>query len=221
MCFPLQRIFVFFVKDLSYEKKDLNEPSSQNRLLVGVLSRAITNSIFLSHALRENIIIRIFVQEEVPHVYHISSDNIRYLGPEERSFASICRKAERFLKEKISQGIDNEIWYQPNPGFFLKVADNPFVDLDDKLANPAVIYEITVRKPAISLIAFEELLLTQTTNQSSLIFPFVITTKEKQLEVDLKEIIPFDHQYFSIALEQKYDIPKLVSIIHLILDKKE
>ena len=217
----MQRVFVYFLSELSYEKKDLNVPSSPNRTLIGTLSRTITNTIFLSHALRENIIIRIFVQKDVPHIYQISSDSIRYLGPEERSFASICRKAERFLKDKIAEGIDEQKWYKPNPGFFLRKSDNPYVDIDQLLAKPVAFLNLQSPTDEITLNSFEELLLKNTKDISSLIIPLIISSDNNPIQSNVQDMISFEHQKINAKLKLNYDIPKLASIVNLILDKKE
>jgi len=217
----LQRIFVYFIPELSFEKKDLNVASSPNRTLIGTLSRAITNTIFLSHALRENIIIRIFVQKDVPHIFQIKSDSIRYLGPEERSFASICRKAERFFNERLAEGMNEEHWYEPNPGFFLRKTDNPFIDLDQTLSKPVSILKLQAITNEKTLSNFEETLLKSTKEISSLIVPFVISTKNDQIQINVLDHATFEYQLISAKLKLEYDIPKLVSIVNLILDKNE
>ena len=59
----MQRFFVITLTELNFEKKDLNVPFSEDRLNIGKLSRIVTNAIFLSHSLRENVFIRIFVEK--------------------------------------------------------------------------------------------------------------------------------------------------------------
>ena len=61
----MQRIFVISLTELDYEKKDLNVSFSENRHSIGLLSRIVTNAIFLSHSLREKVIIRIFIEKPV------------------------------------------------------------------------------------------------------------------------------------------------------------
>ena len=165
----MQRIFVYFVNDLDFEKKDLNEPNSPNRVTVGILSRAITNSIFLSHKLRENILIRIYVHEPIPHVYQISSDRIRYLGPEERSFASIIRKAERYFLDKNHEELEGHKWFQPNPGLFLIKNSNPFIELEQLHKQPFTVINFQDTKTVISLKKFEDLILTIPTNSTIIV----------------------------------------------------
>ncbi|MHA1186687.1 MAG: hypothetical protein ACTSXA_10375 [Candidatus Heimdallarchaeota archaeon] len=217
----MQRIFVYFVSELFFEKKDLNVASSPNRILIGTLSRAITNTIFLSHALRENIIIRIVVQKEVPHIYQIKSDSIRYLGPEERSFASICRKAERFFKDRLAEGMNEDNWYEPNPGFFLRKSVNPFVGLEQLLSKPVSILDLQTATKETTLNDFEELLQKNTKDVSSLIVPLVISSKSDDQQINILEKISFEHQLINVKLKSDYDIPKLVSIVNLVLDKNE
>ena len=200
---------------------DLNVPSSPNRTLIGTLSRAITNTIFLSHALRENIIIRIFVQKDVPHVYQIRSDSIRYLGPEERSFASICRKAERFFNERLAEGMNDQNWYEPNPGFFLRKSGNPFIDLDQLLSKPISILNLQTSTNEITLGNFEDLLQKSTKEISSLVIPLIIALQNDKMALNVLDMVPFEYQLIDAKLSLDYDIPKLVSIINLILDKNE
>jgi tRNA pseudouridine-54 N-methylase len=200
---------------------DLNVPSSQNRTLIGTLSRAITNTIFLSHALRENIIIRIFVQKDVPHVFQIRSDSIRYLGPEERSFASICRKAERFFNERLAEGMNDQNWYEPNPGFFLRKSDNPFIDLDQLLSKPISILNLQTSTNKITLGNFEDLLQKSAKEISSLVIPLIIASQNDEIALNVLDMVPFEYQLIDAKLSLDYDIPKLVSITNLILDKNE
>ena len=133
----MQRIFVISLLELNYEKKDLNVSFSENRLSIGLLSRIVTNAIFLSHSLREKVIIRIFIEKPVSHIVQIDSATIRYLGPELRSLASLLLKAKKKFLEAFSNNyFPNNIWFEANPGLFIRLADNPFQDLSTKANTP-------------------------------------------------------------------------------------
>ncbi|MBD3191454.1 MAG: hypothetical protein GF308_12470 [Candidatus Heimdallarchaeota archaeon] len=236
----MYKLFIFSVPELNYTKKDLNVAQSKNRRYIGLLARMVTNAIFLSHALRKNITIRIFVQKIIPHIIQIQSETIRYLGPEERSLASLLLKAETVFKEEIAHGFiskDSTSWLEPNPGILVRVTENPLVNIEEFLEPPQTIVKIdsltgnshsTVEKTGnqkLSLKVFEEQLLTIAENYSSLIFPFDLSfldnnqgkessSKEKRNRSD-----PF--QEYSLSLRKKIAPAQLVTIINLILDKLE
>ena len=77
---------------------------------IDVITRCINASVFLSHAIRQNVNFLVFF----PHLQarlKIDSRRVRYLNPDERSIAGLIKKA----MEKIK---DYEM--ESTPGFFIK-----------------------------------------------------------------------------------------------------
>lgn len=218
----MQRIFVISLTELNYEKKDLNVPFSENRLSIGLLSRIVTSAIFLSHSLREKVIIRIFIEKPVSHIIQIDSTTIRYLGPELRSLASLLLKAKKKFLEVFSNNyFTNNVWFEANPGLFIRLANNPFQDLPVKANTPIPLVSITLdnnhKKPDIKNITlkeFEHLIITLSENKNAFIlyFPFISEHLSK---------IPLNSQDFiinSIAISQKIDLARITNIVNIILD---
>ncbi len=220
----MQRIFVISLLELNYEKKDLNVSFSENRLSIGLLSRIVTNAIFLSHSLREKVIIRIFIEKPVSHIVQIDSATIRYLGPELRSLASLLLKAKKKFLEAFSNNyFPNNIWFEANPGLFIRLADNPFQDLSTKANTPIPLVSISLdsnhKKPedvkSVTLKEFEHLMKTLSENKDAIILylPFISEHLSK---------IPLSSQDFiitSIEISQKIDLARLTNIVNIILDE--
>lgn len=219
----MQRIFVISLTELNYEKKDLNVSFSENRHSIGLLSRIVTNAIFLSHSLREKVIIRIFIEKPVSHIIQIDSATIRYLGPELRSLASLLLKAKKkFLEAFSNKYFTNNIWFEANPGLFIRLADTPFQDLSVKANTPIPLVSITLdndRKKSdvksVTLKEFEQLIIPLSKNRNAFIvyFSFIPEHLSK---------IPLNTQDFlvkSVAITQKIDLARLANIVNIILDE--
>lgn len=222
----MYRIFLIKVQKLNYEKKDLNVPFSQKRVNIGVLSRMVTNAIFLSHALREKAIVRIAIEEPVAHIIQIQTDKIRYLGPDERSFASIILKAERKIMEQKSNP-QNDRWFQPNPGLFAKITSDWLIDLDQYLNEPVGLihfsYNHTIKDGLsqeltnFSFRSFEEKINNFQELFNSNVFVFNFTKEDtKRFEPSLALNVTHHH----IKINKSHNPPKLVGIINIILDKR-
>jgi hypothetical protein len=213
----LCRTFIFCVKELDYQKGDLSIPHSNKRAIIGNLSRMITNAIFLSHKLRQRVTIRIFVLKPMPHLYEIKSESIRYLGPDLRSSASLLLKGEHFLNEKLNLEKNNKqiIWYEPNPGLFLSITDDPFINLNKK---SIVFYfsNLEENKSAmeynISLVDLEELI--QQQKPSLFLFDLGLNISNNQLFSECFQ----NYTIKKISLLNSISFPSIVSIINLILD---
>lgn len=220
----MQRIFVISLPELNYEKKDLNVSFSENRFSIGLLSRIVTNAIFLSHSLREKVVIRIFIEKPVSHIVQIDSATIRYLGPELRSLASLLLKAKKKFLEAFSNNyFTNNIWFEANPGLFIRLADNPFQDLSTKANTPIPLVSVSLdsnhKKPenvkSVTLKEFEHLMKTFSENKNAFILylPFISEHLSK---------IPLSSQDFiitSIEISQKIDLARLTNIVNIILDE--
>jgi tRNA pseudouridine-54 N-methylase len=220
----MQRIFVISLSELNYEKKDLNVSFSENRLSIGLLSRIVTNAIFLSHSLREKVVIRIFIEKPVSHIVQIDSATIRYLGPELRSLASLLLKAKKKFLEAFSNNyFTNNIWFEANPRLFIRLTDNPFRDLSAKANTPIPLVSVALdsnhKKPedvkSVTLKEFEHLIKTLSENKDAFILylPFISEHLSK---------IPLNSQEFiitSIAISQKIDLARLTNIVNIILDE--
>lgn len=220
----MQRIFVISLPELNYEKKDLNVSFSENRFSIGLLSRIVTNAIFLSHSLREKVVIRIFIEKPVSHIVQIDSATIRYLGPELRSLASLLLKAKKKFLEAFSNNyFTNNIWFEANPGLLIRLADNPFQDLSTKANTPIPLVSVSLdsnhKKPenvkSVTLKEFEHLMKTFSENKNAFILylPFISEHLSK---------IPLSSQDFiitSIEISQKIDLARLTNIVNIILDE--
>ena len=218
----MQRIFVISLIELNYEKKDLNVSYSENRHSIGLLSRIVTNAIFLSHSLREKVIIRIFIEKPVSHIIQIDSATIRYLGPELRSLASLLLKAKKKFLEAFSNNyFANNVWFEANPGLFIRLASNPFEDLSVKANTPIPLVSIASdnnqKEPdvkSVILKEFEYLIMTLSEKKDA----FIVYMS---LIPELLSKIPLNTQDFiitSIAISQKIDLARVTNIVNIILD---
>jgi hypothetical protein len=129
----LCRGFLFHTPTLGYQKKDLNQADPSNRQVIGLLSRMVTNAIFLSHNLRENILVRIFVESSNSYLVQFSTDSIRYLAPQERSLGFLLLKAQETIEQKLvyaPPAFQNKLT-EITPGFFLRLSTDPFVATDE------------------------------------------------------------------------------------------
>ncbi len=218
----MQRIFVISLTELNYEKKDLNVSSSEYRRSIGLLSRIVTNAIFLSHSLREKVIIRIFIEKPVSHIIQIDSATIRYLGPELRSLASLLLKAKKKFLEALSNNyFTNNVWFEANPGLFIRLASNPFEDLSVKASTPIPLVSIALDNnnenpdvKSITLKEFEHLIMTLSEKKNA--FIVYLSLIPKQLSK-----IPLNTQDYiitSVAISQKIDLARLTNIVNIILD---
>ncbi|NPE09265.1 MAG: hypothetical protein GNW80_13350 [Asgard group archaeon] len=219
----MQRIFVISLTELTYEKKDLNVSFSENRLSIGLLSRIVTNAIFLSHSLREKVIIRIFIEKPVSHIIQIDSATIRYLGPELRSLASLILKAKKKFLEVFSNNyFTNNIWFEANPGLFIRLASNPLQDLSVKAKTPIPLVSVALDNNhinpdarSVTLKEFVHLIKTLSENKNAFIvyFSFIPEHLSK---------IPLNSQDFlinSVVISQKIDLARLTNIVNIILDE--
>ena len=221
----MQRIFVISLTELNYEKKDLNVSSSEDRRSIGLLSRIVTNAIFLSHSLREKVIIRIFIEKPVSHIIQIDSATIRYLGPELRSLASLLLKAKKKFLEALSINyFTNNVWFEANPGLFIRLASNPFEDLSVKASTPIPLVSIALDNnnenpdvKSITLKEFEHLIMTLSEKKNA--FIVYLSLIPKQLSK-----IPLNTQDYiitSVAISQKIDLARLTNIVNIILDRNK
>jgi hypothetical protein len=64
-------------------------------------------------------------------------------------------------------------------------------------------------------------LLKNTKDLSSLIIPLAISSDNNPIQINAQDMISFEHQIIDAKLKLNYDIPKLASIVNLILDKNE
>ncbi|MCK5182981.1 MAG: hypothetical protein KAQ95_01660 [Candidatus Heimdallarchaeota archaeon] len=211
--------------ELNYEKKDLNVSSSEYRRSIGLLSRIVTNAIFLSHSLREKVIIRIFIEKPVSHIIQIDSATIRYLGPELRSLASLLLKAKKKFLEALSNNyFTNNVWFEANPGLFIRLASNPFEDLSVKASTPIPLVSIALDNnnenpdvKSITLKEFEHLIMTLSEKKNA--FIVYLSLIPKQLSK-----IPLNTQDYiitSVAISQKIDLARLTNIVNIILDRNK
>jgi hypothetical protein len=216
----LCRTFIFCVKELDYQKGDLSIPHSNKRAIIGILSRMITNAIFLSHKLRQRVKIRIFVIKPIPHLYEIKSESIRYLGPDLRSSASLLLKGEHFLNEKRNlEKIDKQIvWYEPNPGLFLSITDDPFINLSK---NSMIFYfskleeNKATMEHSISLVDLEELI----QQHKPLLFLF-----DQGINIFNNQLFSECFQNYTIkkiSLLNSISFPSIITTINLILDNAQ
>ncbi|MCK5158773.1 MAG: hypothetical protein KAR08_06430, partial [Candidatus Heimdallarchaeota archaeon] len=205
--------------------KDLNVSFSENRLSIGLLSRIVTNAIFLSHSLREKVVIRIFIEKPVSHIIQIDSATIRYLGPELRSLASLLLKAKKKFLEALSINyFTNNVWFEANPGLFIRLASNPFEDLSVKASTPIPLVSIALDNnnenpdvKSITLKEFEHLIMTLSEKKNA--FIVYLSLIPKQLSK-----IPLNTQDYiitSVAISQKIDLARLTNIVNIILDRNK
>jgi len=219
----MQRIFVISLTELNYEKQDLNVSFSENRRSIGLLSRIVTNAIFLSHSLREEVIIRIFIEKPVSHIIQIDSATIRYLGPELRSLASLLLKAKKkFLEAFYNKYFANNVWFEANPGLFIRLANNPFEDLSVKASTLIPLISVALdnnhKNPdvkSITLKEFEHLIVTLSENKNTFIVSYSFISGHLSK-------IPLNSQDFIInrvVVSQKIDLARLTNIVNIILDE--
>jgi len=216
----LHRIFLIKIDEFTFEKKDLNIPFTEKRRNIGTLSGIITNAIFLSHSLRENVIVRLLIKKPMQHIIQIQTDKIRYLGPEERSLASIILKAERKILENYDTSFRDK-WFQPNPGLFACITDNWYFDLDQYISEPIGIIQFTETdntNKEFSAIQFEQIILASREKNNSSIYFFDLTCSDKELELQPLNLKSVLHQE---KIAKVPSLPKLIGLINIILDKKE
>ncbi|MFW9923007.1 MAG: hypothetical protein ACFFDW_06930 [Candidatus Thorarchaeota archaeon] len=216
------RFFLFSIKELDYEKNDLNVPISTKRLILGKLSRLVTNTIFLSHALREHIVIRILVSEPIKYLIQIKSETIRYLGPEERSLGSILLKVKKSIEDKIQQNSMSKNWFEPNPGVLVKITENFLEDIENELKEPSLFIKITNNQleKNTNFFDLENELTILKQNYESVIFHFNLNV-ELDLLKPLASDISNQFKCIEINFTKKLDTNKLVSIINIVFDNIE
>ncbi len=185
----------------------------------------VTNAIFLSHSLRKKVIVRLAIEEPVPHIIQIQTDKIRYLGPDERSFASIILKAERkIIEQKINS--PNDHWFQPNPGLFAKITDDWLIDLDLYLNEPIGFIQFNYNSTNgenivqetidFSFRGFEEKINSFCEKFNSNIFVFNLTKGA----IDWCEPpLPLNTVPHHIQIPKIVNPPKIVGLINIILDE--
>jgi tRNA pseudouridine-54 N-methylase len=219
----MRRLFVISLTELNFEKKDLNVPFSKQRIPIGHLARIITNAIFLSHSLREKVTIRVFIEKPISHLIQIDSATIRYLGPELRSLASLILKAKKKFQEALANNyFVNNKWLEANPGFFVRLVDNPFQDLKIE-ANPPhpLVCFISDKNPksqdleSVKLTDLEELILNLSEYKNTFIIYLPLSSEQISNT-------PIDSKNFTmrkIVITEKIDFARLTNIVNIILDK--
>ncbi|MEA2069924.1 MAG: hypothetical protein U9O98_01390 [Asgard group archaeon] len=229
----LNRLFFFQVPSLSYSKKDLNDPSAQQRAIIGELATAVTNAVFLSHALRENIGVYVYTTNPTPHLLYFTTNSIRYLGPQARSFASLVLKAQRVLADKCTQSLNPPSKpFSANPGLFISCTHTPFTDIIAELpASPKILYFQDSFATAFkksnhkyfpsTLKKFEEYFYDSTSSSLPVIFPFLLPFNNPR---QLKPRFSLEnHSHLSttyLKLPKKYTFPQLITVLNFLLDKK-
>ncbi|NHJ47765.1 MAG: hypothetical protein FK733_08255 [Asgard group archaeon] len=214
----LKRVFLFCVNNFEYEKKDLNIPYSEKRTSIGLISRMITNAIFLSHKLRQDLLVRIYVAKPNPHYYQIDSSTIRYLGPEMRSSASILLKAEKYAINYFdsNEDVNSLKWHMPNPGLQLRFSNNLFADLELTNHESLMIISesnIQTKRKILSLENIENILSEITKRKPIFLF---------NIDVDLSrnDFIQnkFASEIISTFKPDRLSFASIVSLINIILD---
>ena len=110
----------------SFSLNDL--PGAAGRM--DILCRCVNSALFLSHDLRRDVRVYLVLKGGVqPKIVRFDGAAIRYLSPDERSAASLIKKA----LEKQAQGF----WTEATPGVSIKIGD--FGDLLGEL-NKNVTY---------------------------------------------------------------------------------
>ncbi len=95
-----------------------------------ILCRCVNAALFLSHDLRRDVRVYLVLKGGAqPKIVHFDGSAVRYLSPDERSSASLIKKA----LEKQAQGF----WTESTPGVSIKAGD--FGDLLGEL-NKKIIY---------------------------------------------------------------------------------
>lgn len=91
-----------------------------------ILCRCVNSALFLSHDLRRDVRVYLVLKGGAqPLIVRFDGASVRYLSPDERSAASLIKKA----LEKQAQGF----WTESTPGVSIKMAD--FGDLVGELNN--------------------------------------------------------------------------------------
>ncbi|HUT80011.1 MAG TPA: hypothetical protein VMZ29_02320 [Candidatus Bathyarchaeia archaeon] len=218
----MKRNFLFIIPDLDYQKNDLNVKEPHVRAIIGQLARIITNTLFLSHSLRKDILILIFVLKPKPHLFKISSESIRYLGPELRSSASIFLKAEKFIQEKllVDEKQTIEKWFEPNPGLFVKLTNLPFIGLKENMHFIFIECDKNFESQQMTLQKFDELITNNNSNDHTKTFYVFSLLKDFSALQTFEPIFP-EKNSVKINLVNKIPIPNILTIINLILDKTE
>jgi hypothetical protein len=215
------RFFIFCVSNLDYKKTDLNISDSKNRENIGKLARMVTNAIFLSHKLRNNVTIRIFVEEPVPHAYQIDSSTIRYLGPELRSLASLLLKGEKFVLDNFLTNIKSTNWFTPNPGLKLAQTANIFLDLqlneENSILHISHTENNTDKKERISLKSLNKVIHKLFEKES---FIFLLNI-DANLGENRSYLANLKKKCISKKSIDSITYPTLVSLLNLILDDLE
>lgn len=223
----MYRIFLIKVQKFNYEKKDLNVPFSDKRINIGVLSRMVTNAIFLSHSLREKVIVRVLIEEPVPHIIQIQTNKIRYLGPDERSLASIILKTERKIVEQKNDSLNNH-WFQPNPGLFVKITNDWLIDLEPYLNEPVGLIQfnynsqisdrISQKVIGFSFKDFEEKINNFQEKYNSNVFIFNFKKDDPDR---FEPSLVLNAAHHLVKIPKILNPPTLVGIINVILDKRK
>lgn len=95
-----------------------------------ILCRCVNSALFLSHDLRRDVSVYLVLKGGAqPRIVRFDGETVRYLSPDERSAASLIKKA----LEKQAQGF----WTESTPGVSIRTGD--FGDLLDEL-NTKITY---------------------------------------------------------------------------------
>jgi len=223
----VDRIFVFLVPELSYTKKDLNVPHSPQRTIIGELSRMITNALFLSHSLREHLTVQIFILKPKAHVIVIRSEEIRYLGPEFRSSASILLKVEEIIREKVSLELTNSNWFQPHRGLFARFQEKALDNLLTRAKNfhcfifhsKSFPSSLHISVPLSFHDDFELLLKNSYDKVEFIIFLFPIG--DFMDNIALSSVLPANEHLSFVSTDRELDNAKIISIVNVLLDQLE
>ncbi|MHA1628806.1 MAG: hypothetical protein ACTSXO_09060 [Candidatus Heimdallarchaeota archaeon] len=223
----MERVFLFLLPELHFTKSDLNISNSSKRPVIGTLARMITNAIFLSHSLREELTIQIFIEKPESHIFTIQSNTIRYLGPELRSSGSILLKAEDAVKKKIeSELFADQEWFQPHRGLLARFQQKP---LDNFIAQVKSFHCFIFHKegtsfpfdlPSSNFFNGLEELLKRHANACEMLF-FVFSLGQLSLEKLLAPVLGEKQRITTISLTQNLDFPQAINIINVILDQFE
>ncbi len=95
-----------------------------------ILCRCVNAALFLSHDLRRDVLVYLFLKGEPtpPKLVRFDSGGVRYLSPDERSAASLIKKA---LEKNVQ-----EFWTESTPGVSIRKGD--FGDLLAELGKKIV-----------------------------------------------------------------------------------
>ena len=108
--------FILLIKELSnYTKNDVDK--GETPFDVYNLCSCIRETFCLSYAIRKNNNLYLFFQENYVLI-KFKGNELRYLGPDERSQALLLEKA--LNKTRQDRNIDDKKWIKSTPGIFIR-----------------------------------------------------------------------------------------------------